>query len=864
MKQFLPIIFCFALTSVCLAQVTDDFADGDFTSNPPWSGATAQFIINASKQLQLNNTVAGQSYLSTSFAAATLNNFEWQVYVKQSFSSSSTNYGRVYLVSDQADLTQSLNGYYLQFGEALSNDAIELFRQNGSTSISVCRGTNAAIANSFAVRVKVTRDNVGLWKLYIDYTGGTNFSLDASGTDATLSTSSFFGVRCTYTVTNANKFFYDDVYAGPTQVPVDNTPPTVTSVQTTSSSSVSVLFSEAVDKASAELISNYSANNSLGNPLSATLQGDEKTVLLTFTKNFANGIQNQLSISNVKDLVGNVVIAATRSFMFFQVVPANAKDIILTEIFADPSPQVGLPAQEYVEIYNRSSNPFDLSGWKFSDGTSIATFSNQIILPQQYWIICSSSNAGLFNNYGNVIGVSNFPTLNNGGDNLTFRDASGKTIDSVNYTLDWYHDEDKQEGGWSIEKIDVSNICGEESNWSASEDPSGGTPGKQNSVFANKPDLTGPQLLSVTAVSPTLLTLTFNEKLEKDLSGIQFAISPHLPISKKYFADQSLLQVKVELVQALALRELYTISVSNLTDCAGNFIQQDFNQLSFALPEVAEGFDIVVNEILFNPKSGGVDFVEIYNRSPKYINLKNWKFGNYESEAISNSVTIATNDLIFEPSTYLVFTSDPSTLSLQYSQSHQKQLIKTSMPSLPDDAGSIAFANDDGLVIDYFNYSEKMHSPLLKDHEGVSLERISFSEPTNDASNWKSANASSGFATPGFINSNSRPEPQISENTVNVDPEIFSPSVPGQDFSKINYKFDQSGMAANVKILDAQGRLIKTLANNETLAYEGFFRWDGDRDDGTRSRVGYYVVWFELFDANGATTVFRKRTVIGK
>jgi len=157
-----------------------------------------------------------------------------------------------------------------------------------------------------------------------------------------------------------------------------------------------------------------------------------------------------------------------------------------------------------------------------------------------------------------------------------------------------------------------------------------------------------------------------------------------------------------------------------------------------------------------------------------------------------------------------------------------------------------------------------MHSSFIKDNQGVSLERISFSGLTNDPSNWKSANASAGYATPGFINSNSRPESSFNENAVSVDPEVFSPSVPGKDFSKINYKFDQSGLIANAKILDAQGRLIKTLANNETLSYEGFFRWDGDRDDGSRARIGYYVVWVEVFDSNGSVSVFRKRAVIGK
>src|SRR6185295_2101412 len=155
MKKTCTIIFFVGLTSVCFGQLQDDFSDGDFSNNPVWSGSTSQFSVNSSKQLQLNNTVAGQSYLSTPFSTNSLDGFEWQVYVKQAFSSSASNYGRVYLTSDQSDLTKPLNGYYLQFGEANSNDAIELFRQSGSTSVSVCRGTNAAIANSFAVRVKV-------------------------------------------------------------------------------------------------------------------------------------------------------------------------------------------------------------------------------------------------------------------------------------------------------------------------------------------------------------------------------------------------------------------------------------------------------------------------------------------------------------------------------------------------------------------------------------------------------------------------------------------------------------------------------------------------------------------------------------
>jgi hypothetical protein len=131
------------------------------------------------------------------------------------------------------------------------------FKQSGTALTSVCRGTNGAVAAAFAARVKVTRDDTGLWSLYVDYTGGTNFTLEASNTDTSISSSSFFGVRCMYTISNATKFYYDDFYAGPKQVPVDLIRPTVANIQTPTSNSVSVLFSEGVDPSTAEAIANY-------------------------------------------------------------------------------------------------------------------------------------------------------------------------------------------------------------------------------------------------------------------------------------------------------------------------------------------------------------------------------------------------------------------------------------------------------------------------------------------------------------------------------------------------------------------------------------------------------------------------------
>src|SRR5690606_17658959 len=115
--------------------------------------------------------------------------------------------------------------------------------------------------------------------------------------------------------------------------------------------------------------------------------------------------------------------------------------------------------------------------------------------PGHYVILCADAIVSQFKNYGPVVGCSNFPTLNNSGDALTLRNPASITIDSVHYRSDWYRDGDKAEGGWSLERIDPANFCAGSENWMASEDPAGGTPGRQNAVIASMPDNMGPRLV---------------------------------------------------------------------------------------------------------------------------------------------------------------------------------------------------------------------------------------------------------------------------------------------------------------------------------------------------------------------------------
>ncbi|HUM47937.1 MAG TPA: lamin tail domain-containing protein, partial [Chitinophagales bacterium] len=514
--KYLSFLFLFFLFfAQVAAQVTDNFSDGNFSANPLWSGDDAKFEVNAAQQLHLNApAVSDTGYLST--INTSINSTEWLFYFKMDFSPSGSNYLKVYLVADQPNLKQPLNGYFLRMGEDGSNDGIDLFLQQGAVETLLLSGIDGHVSGSVNnVSVKVTRDNAGNWEVYSDITGGTNYSLEGTVTDNTISSTGFFGFSCKYTSTRSDAFYFDDVYVG--QPIVDADPPQLLQANAVSSNQLDLVFDEALEELSAETITNYTVNNSVGNPSLAQQDvSGQQVVHLTFANSFPNGVVSTLTVSNVKDLAGNALSTASADFAFYT---SQSNDVIINEIMPDPDPAVGLPAAEFVELFNQSDFPIDLTGWTFSDATSTQTISAFTLLPDSFVILCDDGNAALFSSYGKTAVLTTFPSLNNDGDDLTLKNASGSVINSVSYSSSWYSDEVKAEGGWTLELIDPNSPCQGDNNWIASNDAAGGTPGKKNSVYGANPDLAAPSLISAALLNASTVQLVFDESLDSAVAA---------------------------------------------------------------------------------------------------------------------------------------------------------------------------------------------------------------------------------------------------------------------------------------------------------------------------------------------------------
>jgi hypothetical protein len=642
-------------------------------------------------------------------------------------------------------------------------------------------------------------------------------------------------------------------------IKLDTLHPQIVTWRVISSSQLEIEFSKRLKESTALLPDNFRLNG-IASPQTIQLSVNQKIVQLDFTPSFSNGMMQKLAIQNIEDMWANKMDLTEIQFLFFNPFPVSHKDIIISEIFADPSPVIGLPEAEFVEVYNRSQHPIDLKGWTISDGGAPAILSTRILLPNSFLILCATNKVSTFAPLGATMGVTLFPSLNNTEDHLILKNELGLTIDSLLYSDDWYRDDEKKEGGYSLELIDTENICAEDENWIASESLTGGTPGIVNSVNAQRPDLTGPIIQSIFAKDSITVVVSFNEKLRDEIPAIQnFGLNPIADISSVAFSDQSLRSIIFTFSSPLTKGIKYTLTATTVQDCAGNEIASPGNVMSFALPEDAELNDVIVNEILFNPTSTGVDFVEVFNFSSKYINIKNWKIANLVNDTIKNEHVITTTDLLIDPATFIVFTESPTAVKSEYIDGIESTFLRMQLPSFPDDEGSVALLDDKDKIIDVFKYRSDMHSVFLKSDEGVSLERIHADQP-NTADNWKSASASSGYATPGYINSNALLT-EIPDQAVTVQPEIFSlNSQP--NFASIHYQFEKGGFVANVKIFDAQGREVKEVANNELLGTEGFLRWDGDENNGSAARIGTYMIWFQIFDEMGNVRTMKKRVVL--
>ncbi|WP_169513376.1 lamin tail domain-containing protein [Flexithrix dorotheae] len=624
-----------------------------------------------------------------------------------------------------------------------------------------------------------------------------------------------------------------------------------------SDSTLQIVFSERMDTSALLKKENYLCPDEIDFGLN--ISADRKSVEMVFFSHLEKGKRYEMSIQNLSDQCGNL----SKDISINLIVPELPAyhEIIVTEIFADPSPTAGLPEYEYLELYNPTDKTFDLGDLRLKVGEDELKINTSLLLPNEYVILTSTSGEQWFDKFGRTIGLTNWVSLKNTGDQIILRNKKGELLFEITYEDEWYYDPEKEDGGFALEMKNVKQPCLAKENWEASKSEVGGTPGKENSwKEAQIRDDFPPKLQKGFANDDLSIQLIFDGKLDS-LSAVNavIKIAPETGVKKQVFDYHYQNELRLELENPLEEKVQYKISIKDLQDCSGN-TNIEWQTLDLVLPEKSDSADVLISEILFNPPVGGIDFVEIYNPSGKHIDLKNWRLGNAKTEEI-----ISEKPLILAPYTFLTFSSDIDQLKSQHSNGEYATFFELKLPSFNDEEGSVILKNESGNIMDEFSYHEDFHNTMLDDKNGVSLERIDYAQPTQSNENWMSAAEPSGFATPGYKNSQYNDHQfAVSEECFEVFPKVIVPDLDGiDDYTVLHYNCIASGSLATIKIYDAFGKSVKNIVNNQLISVDGQFIWDGTNDLGEKVNMGNYIIQIILVEANGNQLEFRENVAVG-
>lgn len=632
----------------------------------------------------------------------------------------------------------------------------------------------------------------------------------------------------------------------------DMTVPEALDLITVSSTELNISFSETMDSASLANAT-YTIEPSLGSVSVTISSSGFSSISLALSSAMDSAVLYSLIISGATDCPGNALPTDTLRFGLGSA--PQAFDLVINELYTQPDESAGIPAVEFVELYNRSGKLLRVEGVALGDRSFFSTISTLVLEDGEYVVVCDNDDVGEFDSGILVASVSSMPSLNNSDDDISIIRGS-TTLDQVSYKNSWFGDDDKADGGFTLERIDPDNLCGLAENWSASNAPEGGTPGAENSIFEANGASTTPSLLAAQFQSLTEVVLVFDRSMDS-VSLFQAGISAGTEslTATELSSDRASLTATAQ--TTFKRGNLYQLSIDSAKDCAGQLLPATTYELYLH----ALG-DVIINEVLFNPRGTGSDFVELYNTSDFTINLQGWSMGYFDSNDSLRYNIISDEPRLLPPGGYVALNEDSDDVLLNYPSAVADNLFEMNLPTYSNSEGSVMTYDQFELRLDRFDYEEDMHFALIDDPNGVSLERLDADRASDDDGNWHSASSEDNYATPGYLNSQHYPS-AVATAAFSLSSEYISPDNDGyQDVVNIEYQVPGTETSVTIKVYNDRGVLIKELVTNQLIGNQGSITWDGTNDNGEKVRTGIHVILVETFGLSGNRSRYRLPVVV--
>lgn len=839
------LIFYLIVSFAANAQFADSFSDGNLTQNPVWTFNPADFEISGNR-LHSKNPGPGSVRFAISTVASIAEPDLFAAEIELQINPSGVNYIDYFLVAD-SNCELSNNAWLLRIGD--SKDNFSLYQKSAGQLKLVAQGKNGWLnqsSNHFrfelvqvhsSIRLLVTELNHGYSQLQFVIPDTVQFHGTHSGIQIQQSGTTAVG-----------KHYFDNLYTGPV---VSHSPAfQTTEVRCLEGDKLSLRFSEPIFSTDPIFFTLDGSTK----PISAIVDSTDCHLLeLSFPSGSLFQGRHQISQAGTESVYGSIAVPQTISFQYILPDTPRFGSLIFTEIMANPSPGTGLiPEAEYVEMQNISDKYIQLKNCKLSDPVSFALLPDSMIAPGQIFVICKLGTAN-FSGYGKTVYCSNFPSLNNDGDDLYFTTPNNDTIAQISYTSAWYGEPLKSNGGWSLELTDTSVWCVADGNWKAAG-KGGGSPGTKNSnagIFhppANNFDHTycnGNQSVQLWYQVPLAYQNTITTNL------FTLAETGENPIS--VIRNSNGFMVQLQFATSFIPDQVYHLQTSGLRTCYGAIAAD--TTVAFGRPYSiqTDSGSLSINELLFDPVGDDADYLELVNTSGHIADLSSISIGNMDDSGnIKTSIPLGVRMQLFPGGYLLLTTNKESTCHMHPFHKRESMLQVTSLPVFANDKGHVVLLNSNLQVLESFPYTAQMHSPVLADNEGVSLEKINPLLNSENPGNWNSAAASAAYGSPGLPNSVYSILHET-QSKFQLHQAWFSPDNDGNnDMLEIEYRMPHPGSYLTATVFAETGIWLGQLFSNYSLGESGSLFWNGNLGN-TLISQGNYVVLLEYFHPGGQT-----------
>ena len=155
------------------------------------------------------------------------------------------------------------------------------------------------------------------------------------------------------------------------------------------------------------------------------------SLVLHFSPALADGERLQLGLSGQQDLWSNQMADTSIALSYEARYLAQPGELLINEFLAAPQEEGGAWPTEYVELYNRSEKPLELSNYRLADARSAVPLPDYQLPAGEYLVLYPKQTNTVPNDAVQSLPLTTWPTLNNSRDALTLKSPAGVLLDSI-------------------------------------------------------------------------------------------------------------------------------------------------------------------------------------------------------------------------------------------------------------------------------------------------------------------------------------------------------------------------------------------------------------------------------------------------